>query len=191
MKNKLALALLFLLPVGFSTANAERTPEDLIKLYFEAFKNGDHELLAANMDTNELQKLKTEMLPIVARGIDAAASGASKDELAMKLFADTESIDVITKESPKDFFIRFMNWLNRINPMMKSAMANANYEIVGHVAEGDLAHVVYRMTLNVSGARVTQMNVKTVKRDGENWMLMLSNEIEGLGKLLQRDAPKF
>lgn len=191
MKNKLLIALLIVITTGMVAAHAQRTPEEMITLYFDAFKAGNYELMSANMHADELAKLQKELLPVVARGIDAAQSGATKDELAMKLFADSESYEVISKESPEAFFIRFMNWLNRMNPMMKNTLAGSSIATVGHVTEGDLAHVVYRVSVNIAGTRMTQLNVMSVKKDGEDWKLMMSGEIEGMGKLLQRDAPKF
>ncbi len=180
------VALLWSLPV---VSLAGETPEDMIKLYFEAFKAGDHELMAANMHPDELAKLKKELIPVIARGIDAVEGGVSRDQLAMKLFADTDPIDVIMNESPQEFFVRFMSWVNRMNPMMKNAMAGSTIDTLGFVPEDDMAHVVYRVNINLMGARVRDMNVMSVKKLGDAWKLMLSGEVEGMGKLLQRADP--
>jgi hypothetical protein len=174
-----------------SIAFAENTPEGMIKLYFDAFKSGDHERMAANMHPDELEKLKKELLPVVARGIEGAQSGMTRDQYALTLFADSEDIEIITNESPAEFFVRFMSWINRMNPMLKNTIGGASIETVGHLMEGDLAHVVYRVMINMSGTRMTQLSVMSVKKSGDEWKLMMSGEIEGMGKLLQRDAPQF
>lgn len=175
-----------------ANAHAAATPEELVDQYFRAFRSGDLEGMAALMHPDELASMQRELVPIIAHGIDAVESGTAVDPLQLKLFADTDSIDEISSESPQKFFVRFMSWVGRMNPMMKESMREATIETIGHVNEGEnMAHVVYRIRVMAQGARVSQMNVMPAKKNGEEWRLMLSGEINGISELLKRSLPKF
>jgi hypothetical protein len=187
----LAFALVFL--AGLSAqGRAASTPEEVVDQYFQAFRSGDLEGMAALMHPEELAVMQQELVPVIAHGIDKVESGTAVDPMQLKLFADTDSIDTISSEPPDKFFVRFMNWVGRMNPMMQESMRNASIETIGHVMEGDeIAHVVYRIRLMAQGARVSQMNVMPAKKNGDEWRLMLSGEIRGISELLKKNMPRF
>jgi hypothetical protein len=75
-------------------------------------------------------------------------------------------------------------------PMLRQMLNDSAYDFIGHVDEGgNQTHVVYRATLTTGGAAVTKMEVLTLKRDGEEWKVMLTGDIEsfvgGLTRQLQ------
>jgi len=170
---------------------AEKTPESLLVEYFNAFKTGDLETMSAIMHDEELEKLKKEMLPVVERGINSVKSGIGQDQVAKRLFSESDDIEAIRAESAKMFFIRFMEWVYVLNPSMKTAMSGATVQPIGHVMEGEVAHVVYRVGVEMAGTKFNQVTVMSAKKSGDEWKLMLTGEIEGMGKLLQRNMKPF
>jgi hypothetical protein len=185
-------SILFCLVAMAPLAHAQSAPEDVVDQYFRAFRAGDIESMAALMHPDELASMKQELIPIIAQGIDAVESGTSVDPLQLKLFSDTDSIEVISEESPEDFFVRFMSWINRMNPMMQESIRDASIQTIGHVTEGEnIAHVVYRISVMAQGARVTQVNVMPAKKSDEEWRLMMSGEIKGISSLLKQKMPRF
>lgn len=170
-----------------ASQDAPGTPESLIVQYFNAFKTSDLDVMASIMHDGELAKLKRELLPVVERGIASVKSGIGQDEVAKRLFSDTDDIETIRAESPQQFFIRFMEWVQTMNPNMKNAMSGATINPIGHVLEGDVAHVVYRVSVDFSGTKMNQVTVMSAKKQDGDWKLMMTGEIEGMGRLLQRN----
>lgn len=187
------LRLTWLIVLVFaSRAHAEASPEDLVNQYFQAFRGGDLETMATLMHPDELASMQKELIPIIAQGIDAVESGTAVDPLQLKLFSDTDSIEVISNEPPADFFVRFMSWINRMNPMMQESIRDSAIQTIGHVTETDeIAHVVYRITIMAQGTRVSQVNVMPAKKLDDEWKLMMSGEIKGISSLLKKNMPRF
>jgi len=169
-----------------ASAHAASTPEEVVTIYFQNFQRGDMQALAASMHPDELTKFRDMMLPVIEKGIAAAEEDPdAEDPLAMKVFAGIDDLDAIRAESTEAFFARFMNWVMTINPMMKSSMDGTKVETIGHVDEGDLTHVVFRMHVEMLGATVKQLSAISLKKSDDTWKLMLTGEIEGMSKLLQ------
>ena len=183
----LRITILTLLILGNAAiTRAESTPEEVVVTYFASFKESDMKNLASNMHPDELTKFRKMMLPVMVKGISMTTNvDESEDAMAMQVFTGDDSIGNISNESPEAFFTRFMKWVMTINPDMKSSMESAKIEPVGHVMEGDLAHVVYRMKVEMLGTFVTQISAITLKKNGDEWKLMLTGEIEGMSKLLE------
>jgi len=177
--------------ISFSATAAEKTPEEMIQLYFDAFKKNDLKQVADNMHEGELAKFKDVMMPVIEKGVESAAGGYTDDHVALRLFVQSENIEAIRADSPKEFFLRFLNWVMQLNPMMKTSLDGATIQVLGSVPESDMAHVVYRMSLDLFGARMSQLAVMSVKKQDGEWKLMMTGEIEGMGKLLQMNMNKM
>lgn len=188
MKILLPVSLLFALALPVL---AEKTPETLLVEYFNAFKTGDLDVMSKIMHEEELEKLKREMMPVVERGINSVKSGIGQDEVAKRLFSEDDDVEAIRAESSPMFFIRFMEWVYELNPNMKNAMSGATVQPIGHVMEGETAHVVYRVSIEMAGTKFNQVTVMSARKSGDEWKLMLTGEIEGMGKLLQRNMKPF
>lgn len=174
------------------SAIAESSPEEVVAIYFKAFQQSDMATLAAHMHPDELAKFRNMMLPVMEKGLAAADDDAEgEDGMALQLFAGHDDIDVIRNESHQAFFARFMTWVMKINPMLKSSMEGAKVEPIGHVNEGDLTHVVYRMHVEMMGANITQVSAISLKRKDDTWKLMLTGEIEGMSKMLQANIEQL
>lgn len=184
------LPVLALLVLPVASLTAQSTPQEMARIYFDAFKQGDMTQVADNMHEEELAKFRASMLPIIERNLDAEQMVMTRDAAAIRQFAGEDSIETLRDESPRDFFLRFMNWMTRMNPMMLKMMAGATMEPLGFVEEKDMAHVVCRVNVDVMGATVSQMNVMSVRKQGDTWKLMLTGEIEGLAKAMQMGAER-
>lgn len=165
---------------------ADTTPEEIVVSYFRSIQQGDMISLAANMYPDELAKFRDTMLPVMEKGIRQAEENTDdEDGLAMIAFSSGDDIETIKSESAETFFTRFMNWVMTINPEMKLSLEGAKVEPVGHVDEGELTHVVYRMHVEMLGTMVSQISAITLKKYNDTWKLMLTGEMEGMSKMLQ------
>ncbi len=184
------LALLLTATVAPFIGHAGSTPQEMARLYFDAFKSGDMESMAANMHEEELAKFKDSMIPVIAKNLNPDTVDMTREAVAIRQLAGRDSLEKIQAEDPRVFFLRFMNWMNRMNPMIAKMMSGSKIDTLGYVEEKDMAHVVCRITMEVMGATVSQMKVMSVKKDGEQWKLMLTGEIEGLSSAMQpRSTP--
>jgi hypothetical protein len=75
---------------------------------------------------------------------------------------------------------RLLNTITRMQPGAAEAMAGSSFDVVGHVMEGDTAHVVYRLKMSVMGTQVTQTSVYSLLRDGGEWRGLLTGDIQNM-----------
>ncbi len=179
--NKRLVTLCALLSLSASAFAA--TPEEVASAYFDAFRRGDMVAVGAAMHPDETSKFQAMIVPVLEKGL--AVEDDRAELLGLDALVGGDSVEYLYTEAPDVFFTRFMKWLLELNPTMKSSMAGATVQPLGHVVEGELVHVVYRMHLDMLGARISQISAISLKKDGADWKLMLTGEIEGMGKLLE------
>jgi hypothetical protein len=58
-----------------------------------------------------------------------------------------------------------MSIINSAAPELMGIARDANYQILGYVMEGpEIAHVVYRLTINVEGVSISSLAVETDRK---------------------------
>jgi hypothetical protein len=147
-----------------------------------ALRDDRMEDFAKDMHPTALKQLKIMLISV----LDVAAEeGHEKDVL--RLFKDVRTVEQARKLDDAKFFIAFMSGVLSLKPEMKEVLANAKAEMLGHVMEGgDTAHVVIRMSVSLSGATITKMDVISLKKTDSGWRMMLSGEIDGLAQVLKQ-----
>lgn len=81
-------------------------------------------------------------------------------------------------KAPEEVFLRVMDVLTFDAQGLVHALVVRDVDVVGHVPEGpDLAHVVYRSTADLSGAK-PELRLMTMKLDGERWRVLSSQEVD-------------
>ena len=169
---------------------AASTPEQLVEVYFDAFRKGDLASVADQMHEEDLVKFKETLLPVIKQNLELESIGFDREAIAVRQFAGGDAMETITGEEPRLFFLRFLKWMTRLNPNMIRAMDGSRLEALGHISEKDMAHVVCRITIDMMGAQVTQMKVMTARRFGDEWRLTMTGEIEGMANLMQASSPR-
>ncbi|MGM0668332.1 MAG: hypothetical protein ACQET1_01360 [Gemmatimonadota bacterium] len=81
------------------------------------------------------------------------------------------------QQSPEEVFLRVLEVITEDAPGLIHALVVRDVEVVGHVPEDDLAHVVYRSTAHLSGAE-PELRLMTLKRDADAWRVFRSQEVE-------------
>lgn len=187
--------LFFTLLISGINAHAQ-SPESVARGYMEAMRAGDMEQVVTYMHPSALEKFKGILVEVA--DIMAAADPVAdpKKSAGLKMLFGEEGPQMVKTAEAKEVFVRFMRNLTAAIPRMRQMLASSTYQFIGHVDEGgNQTHVVYRATLETGGAEVTKMEVLTLKRDGEEWRVMLTGDIEslvgGLGRQLRPpDAKK-
>ncbi len=87
-------------------------------------------------------------------------------------------LETYHQKSAEEVFLRVMEVLSEDAPGLVHALVVREVEVIGHVPEApELAHVVYRSTADLSGA-VPELRLMTMKRDGDRWRVLSSQELD-------------
>jgi len=188
LKRLTAIPLAFavaMLSISTSAAAPHPSPEELVSLYYLKLGEADMTALADYMHGAELAKFREMMLPVFEAGF--AAGG---DPGPLRAFTRGDTLQQVQAYSPKEFFSRFLRWVMVMKPGMDQVLKQSSIKPIGHVAEqspdGEVIHVVFRMTSRVEGVTVSKLSVMSLQKDGEAWKLLLTGEIEGVAQALQR-----
>lgn len=146
---------------------------------------GDFDKYASRYHPEALESFKKMMLPI----FELAAQDTSGESGTAQIFGQAfKDLEEVRRMSPEKFFSSVFRVLMGSTPSMKDALAGAKVESLGYVAEADLAHVVTRMKVSMMGMSVTKLTVVTMKKQGDDWKMMLSGDIEGMANAMKMSA---
>ncbi|HMP90639.1 MAG TPA: hypothetical protein PJ991_10580 [Kiritimatiellia bacterium] len=182
--NKI-IAVLAIMAVSFPLY-AATTPEEVALRYFEAFKKGDPVSVADSMHPDEIYKLKNQLLPLLKRVEQIDEQVVDLEIQALRQLMGASDASTLEEESARDFFIRFTRWVILRNPELNKAMADAVMKPVGHVVDGDIAYVVGKVDVTVMGTPISQMKVMTARKSDDGWLMTLTDEVEGVIRIMQR-----
>jgi hypothetical protein len=85
------------------------------------------------------------------------------------------------------FFTKIMNVITEISPDIKSTFESMQQITLGALAESDtLVHVVVRTKLTLGGQDIEELNVQSVKLNGDSWKIDLSSKIGGVAMMISQ-----
>ncbi len=158
------------------------SPEELVTRYFDRVRAGDSRAVAELMHEEELASLRDSLLPLFT----AVSAADSEPPPIFDHFYQGDDVETIRKDSPERFFARVMEFFMAVQPEAVDALREATVTPLGHVLEGDMAHVVYRLYADTPRARIDRLVIMSASREGAGWRLMLPSEIENLALTLRR-----
>lgn len=164
----------FLLIVGFQSAafaQVGNTPEDAARQYFAVTRQGDWRQAATLMHPEALEEFRSFFQKLV----ELETSG----EVAT-LFFNVRTPEEFAELSDVEVYARLVSAMSTLSPEMIELMTSLDAEIIGSVAEGDTAHVVYRMNASAQGVRISQIQVASFRKSGDRWMALLTGDLQGL-----------
>jgi hypothetical protein len=169
------------------------TPEEVVHTYVRAMADQRINIVADCMHPSALQHFKKIMVEI-ANGVEAAPPERRPPEKMLNALFGEGGPQSMRDAEPREAFVRFMSNLVTFLPQVREMHAGSEYQVIGHVDEGgNITHVVYRATLRRGPAELHKMDVLSLKRDGEDWKLLLSDDLEslvsGLGKRIATPSP--
>jgi hypothetical protein len=139
---------------------------------------GELEANAALMDPEALASLKRTFTPLVAQ--DAGG------EVLRMLFGvgSRAEYDAL---SPAGVYRNFLTAVMNLQPEMKAVMAGSTARVIGRVDEGaDTTHVVYRIGMEIEGARMNKIETLSLRRTPAGWRATLSADVENFVSALMR-----
>lgn len=162
------VAALCVLP---ARAVAQETPEQVMERYFSTFKTGDFAGNAAMMDPAALEELKTAMVGL------ANLAGPQSAEQMEEMFA-VHSPDELKALPAPALYERML--ASVLRGEMRELLSGATIRVMGHVMEGDTAHVVYRMNMTTRGTTINQVQVAPLVRVGGAWRVLLTGSFASM-----------
>ena len=168
------------------TAAGEK-PEEVAHTYIRAMADLHLNVVADTMHPSALDGFQKILIKI-ADGIAAAPDDRKPPARVINALFGESGMATVKTEPPRDIFVRFMSNLTTFVPQIREMTAGSEYQVLGHVEEGNLAHVVFRATLRRGTTEMTKMEVLSLKRDGEQWKVLLTDDladlVSGLGRQL-------
>lgn len=182
LKSLVALVMLFgASAIGYAQSTQE-TPESVVKGYFAAMQSGDWAKCASFMHTDALASMKRTFGSIIS---------ADKSGEAAKALFGLKSDEEYSRLSEAAVFERLMNFITGSVPEMKMALAASSSAILGRVDENpELVHVVYRTQIKLAGVEASEVDLISLKKQGERWRALLTSDMEEmLNKFAEGMAP--
>jgi len=172
----LVLAVLYLSPCA--ACGEAQSPEAVASAAMESAKRGDWAAYTHSMHPGALARAKELFRPLVAGDTEARLG---------KMFFGVAGVTQYDAMSDSTTFQALMEHLTRNLPAFAEAMKTAEFKIVGTVPEGDdVVHVVYRADASVDDLAITRTSVMSLRKQGGEWRLLLTGNIEGLASRLSQ-----
>lgn len=186
--QRTSIAAVLTLFLFVRSAFSAEQPEEVAHLYIRAMADARMNVVADQMHPSALDRFKGIMTEVADAIAAAPADRKPPAKMVSALFGD-EGPAIVKDLPPRDVFVRFMSNLTTFVPQIRAMHAGSEYQVIGHVVEGgNVAHVVFRATLSQGDHEMTKMSVLSLKRDGEHWKVLLTDDLEnlvsGLGKRL-------
>lgn len=180
------LAFLLVIPPTLSAQQefAANSPEAATIAYMDAMTAGELDRMSGLMHPEALASFRGMLQPVV----ELADSGAEGTNEMLQMFEGVTSLAQLRKLSDAKFFSSFFAGITALQPDLLEVLKDAETEVLGHVEEGDdLAHVVYRMVLNI-GTTMHKTEVVSLRRTKGGWGVLLSGEIEGMAESIRQSV---
>jgi len=170
LRSILILAALSVAPGARYAQAAQDTPESVAKAYFAAMQTGDWAKCANFMHADALASMK--------RTFNTVISADKTGEAAKSIFG-LKSAAEYAQLSEAVIFERLMSFITGSVPEMKAVMAASTTSILGKVDESpDIAHVVFRTQIKLSGAEMNEVDLMSFKKQGATWRALLTSDME-------------
>ena len=160
--------------------SAASTPEEVVERYFQRIKADGIDTVADLMHPEDLLKLREMISPVIEMTLRDPA------DPTFVLFADENEPSQIRQLDDVAFMNLYMQWVSAIVPGINEIMKGVSTQVIGHVVEGDVKHVVVRSQARVEKLEMTKMQVVSMKDHDGQPRLLLSGEMLGIAAQLQQ-----
>lgn len=177
--------VLALLPLH--RVEARDTPRDAVEAVMQAMRSEGVGALAAHMHPAELERFRALLLPALA---PPASAPVAIQQLAHRMrrdFFGNIGADELRQMPAQTVMHGFLDGHER--QMREAGMRFGHWEVVGIVAEGEVMHAIVRSQSLTAAGESTLLEVLSLRRDGSQWKLLLSGELEATARMLRMQVP--
>ncbi len=179
MRTRSWLAIIFslLFPALLLPAQAN-TPEQVMSQMLEALRKQDWKAFTALTHPDALQDFKRMFHDVIA--VDTSHKVST-------YFFQVSSLEAYDAISPASIYEQFMSKIYSIDPTLEGTIANATFDIIGSVKEGnDTAYVVYKIKMKSDAKEIQQLDVQAMKTDQGQWKSMLRKDVDAIAEQLKK-----
>lgn len=187
MRTLTSLALILVCLTGCSapveSEPAEAPPsesERAARLLFDAMHDNDWPRVAERLHPDALAEIKSFLWPFMQQ---VAEQGGDTGPI-LSLFDGVDSMEALEQLGDLEFFSNYLVGRTTVQPEIGGMLANSSTEILGELP-GDNENetfVVYRLRGSPAGVQFENLDVVIVRRDGEGWKPMLTDDIKSLSR---------
>lgn len=153
------------------------SPEAATRSLVERIRASDYEGMADLMHPAALEELRQLFSPI----LEAEEMASFRQQVF-----GIGSVEEAGALDGREIYVTIIGFALGADPAAAQAMQTVQAEVIGHVMEGDTAHVVYRMNMNVEGFELSQTAVATFREREGRWLGLLSADLRGMVAGLRR-----
>ena len=147
------------------------TPEVATVSLVDRIRAADYDGMADLMHPDALGELRELFRPIL--------EAEEMAEFRSEVFG-LSSIEQATALSGRDIYETIISFALGADSATASAMRSVEADVVGHIMEGDTAHVVYHMNINVEGFQMSQIAVASYRQHDGRWLALLTADLRGM-----------
>ena len=163
MRRACVLAVLVLL--GVNGAFGQSSPEGVVSEYLERVAtSGFFGAVTAYMHPDDLLTMKREMVRALSR------RPATEIE---DIFGFGTTSDDLIGMMPEDFLEKVFAFLPSDVPLDEPLGFSAHVDVLGVVPEGDVQHVVARITITTGSSEFSQVQLTSVRRYEDQWRISM------------------
>ena len=157
-----------------------KTPEEAVRAYTEEVRVGGLSSIAGLMHPDELAKFRAMMSPVIDEALKDKEGRA-----VFGRFADAPDGTMQKQLNPEQFMATFLKCIEAMQPQLSQILKTSSVDVLGHVKEGDVSHVVTRFRTKVQGMQIEKMSVMSTKDYQGTAKLMLSGEVQQMAEVLR------
>lgn len=177
-QNLLTLVLALCLALLGSQTHAQESPEEAAEDYFQAMQNEGLLATSRFMHPSALAEFKAMVMPVY----DAEHASGGRQLLDMTFspgldYAQLQAMD------PMDFLNGFMTVVTAQNGNVP--LQFDKLEVLGTIAEGEIRHVLTRVTMGAGDMALSQIEVLSFLPYEDTWLLQLNMDLKGLATALR------
>lgn len=133
------------------------------------------------MHLEHLDRFKEMLLPLFEMSLEEGEDRSFVD----MTFGKEATLEDIRKASGKEFMGTFMLLFEA---QLQGDISFNSIDVLGSIPEGDVIHVLARMEVGAVGIEMRQMEVLSFHRQGDDWLVSLTGEMEGIAQALRAQA---
>jgi hypothetical protein len=175
MNKLLQFLCIALLATSITVFAATASPEKVAAEYFRTNQNEGLAATAPFMHTDALVSFKKKLAPI----FESEAKQANP-RITQAILGPGATFATYTNASPFKVMQSFMNLAEAVSQTVD--LKYTRFELLGTVTEGDVRHVLARVSLASTNGSNTRMQVISLKLDRDEWKVLVTSELNGMAE---------
>ncbi len=156
------------------------TPEEAVRAYVAQVKAGGLGSAAGHFHPEELAQFRTMMVPVIDEVLKEP-DGPS----VFGRFAEESDTSKQRELGPEAFMAAFLQSIEALQPAISQALKTFDVEIIGHVKEGEVSHVVGRFKAKIQGVDFEEMTVMSTRDYQGTAKMVLSGDIRRMAEVFR------